>query len=212
MPGRGDLTITGHLGEVMKESARAALSYARSRSDALGIDSDFQHKVDLHIHLPEGAIPKDGPSAGITMATALISALTERPVKSSVAMTGEITLRGRILAIGGFKEKVLAAHRAGIRRLIAPKENERDLSEVPARVRRDVSFVWVGTMDDVLRIALQERPVAQPAAQLAQHGPVVPGTDSPSSRPHEPAPQEIEEPPVTELPPAPRPEAPQPPA
>jgi ATP-dependent Lon protease len=154
MPGRGSLTITGRAGDVMQESARAALSYARSRAAQLQIDPDFQEKTDLHIHLPEGATPKDGPSAGITMATALISALTRRPVRNDTAMTGEITLRGRVLAIGGLKDKTLAAHRAGIRRLIAPAENSRDLAKVPANVLKDMEFLFVTSMDDVIREAI----------------------------------------------------------
>ncbi|MDQ2809361.1 MAG: endopeptidase La [Chloroflexota bacterium] len=154
MPGHGSLTITGQLGEVMQESARAALSYARSRADALHIDPDFQEKTDLHIHLPEGAIPKDGPSAGITMAAALVSALTRRPLRHDTAMTGEITLRGRVLPIGGLKEKVLAAHRAGIKRVIAPADNRRDLLELPRNVRREITFLWVETMDQVLEAML----------------------------------------------------------
>ncbi|MBI2865465.1 MAG: endopeptidase La [Chloroflexi bacterium] len=157
MHGRGTLTITGRLGDVMQESARAALSYARSRADALHVDKDFQEKLDLHIHLPEGAIPKDGPSAGITMATALISAITKRPVRNDVAMTGEITLRGRVLPIGGLKEKVLAAHRAGIRRVVAPEENRRDLVDIPKKIRDQVEFVWVSSMDQVLAAAFVER-------------------------------------------------------
>ncbi|CAA9559460.1 MAG: ATP-dependent protease La Type I [uncultured Thermomicrobiales bacterium] len=154
MPGRGALTITGRAGDVMQESARAALSYARSRAEALRIDPDFQEKLDLHIHLPEGATPKDGPSAGITIATALISALTRRPVRNDTAMTGEITLRGRVLAIGGLKDKSLAAHRHGIRRLIAPADNARDLAKVPANVLKDMEFIFVATMDQVIQAAI----------------------------------------------------------
>jgi ATP-dependent Lon protease len=154
MPGRGSLTITGRAGDVMQESARAALSYARSRAEALGIPRDFQEKHDLHIHLPEGATPKDGPSAGITMATALISALTKRPVLGDVAMTGEITLRGRVLPIGGLKDKTLAAHRAGIRRLIAPLDNQRDFVHVPEKIARDMTFLWIDNMDQVIAHAL----------------------------------------------------------
>ncbi|MGH2560563.1 MAG: endopeptidase La [Thermomicrobiales bacterium] len=154
MPGRGSLTITGRAGDVMQESARAALSYARSRAAQLDIDPNFQEKLDLHIHMPEGATPKDGPSAGITMATALISALTRRPVRNDTAMTGEITLRGRVLAIGGLKDKTLAAHRTGIRRLIAPADNSRDLAKIPANVLKDMDFIFVTSMDDVIREAI----------------------------------------------------------
>jgi ATP-dependent Lon protease len=154
MPGRGSLTITGQAGDVMQESARAALSYARSRAEKLNIPRDFQEKIDLHIHLPEGAIPKDGPSAGITMATALISAVTLRPVRNDLAMTGEITLRGRVLAIGGLKDKALAAHRAGIFTLIAPADNQRDLVKVPEKIREDMTFHWVESMDQVINLAL----------------------------------------------------------
>ena len=154
MPGKGNLTITGQAGDVMQESARAALSYARSRAEALGIEPDFQEKVDIHIHLPEGATPKDGPSAGITMATALISALSKRPVRADVAMTGEITLRGRVLPIGGLKDKTLAAHRIGIRRLIAPSENERNYVDVPEKIAAQVEFIWVDNMDQVIAQAL----------------------------------------------------------
>ena len=168
MPGHGNLTITGRLGDVMQESARAALSYARSRAGALHIDPDFQEKTDLHIHLPEGAIPKDGPSAGITMAAALVSALTRQPLRHDTAMTGEITLRGRVLPIGGLKEKVLAAHRAGMKRVIAPADNRRDLLELPRNVRREMTFLWVETMDQVLAAML--------APLAAEDGPaVVPG-------------------------------------
>ncbi len=156
MEGKGGLTLTGQLGEVMQESAQAALSYTRSRARKLGIDPATFDKVDIHIHVPEGGIPKDGPSAGITMATALISALTNRPVRRDVAMTGEITLRGRVLPVGGFKEKVLAAHRAGLKMLIIPKKNEKDLVEVPRRVRRELELVLVEHMDEVLQIALCE--------------------------------------------------------
>ncbi|MEP6774419.1 MAG: endopeptidase La [Chloroflexota bacterium] len=154
MPGRGSLTITGRLGDVMQESARAALSFARSRAKELNIDLESLEKADLHIHLPEGAIPKDGPSAGITMATALISAITRRPVRSDVCMTGEITLTGRVLAIGGLKEKVLAAHRAGITKIIAPLANKPDWAELPPAARRHLHFTWVDTMDGVVQAVL----------------------------------------------------------
>lgn len=154
MPGTGKLELTGQLGDVMKESARAGLSYIRSKSDEFGIDKDFTKNVDIHIHVPEGATPKDGPSAGITMTTALISALTKTPVYRDVAMTGEITLRGRVLPIGGLKEKVLAAKRAGIKKIILPLENEKDLEEIPDTVRRNMKFILAASMDEVLPHAL----------------------------------------------------------
>jgi ATP-dependent Lon protease len=160
MAGKKGLTITGHLGDVMKESAQAALSYVRSRSDRLGVSSDFFENCDLHIHVPAGAIPKDGPSAGITIATSLASLLTGRPVHSHIAMTGEITLRGKVMPIGGVKEKVLAARRAGITTVILPKRNEKDMEDVPANVRQEIQFRFVETMDDVLDVALE--PVAIP--------------------------------------------------
>ncbi|MFW6012353.1 MAG: endopeptidase La [bacterium] len=154
MKGKGKLTLTGKLGEVMQESARAALSYLRSRSELLGVDPEFNDELDLHIHVPEGAIPKDGPSAGITMATALVSALTDIPVRKDVAMTGEITLRGKVLPVGGIKDKVLAAFRAGITDVVLPKENEKDLEEIPEEVRDSLEIHLIESMDDVLRIAL----------------------------------------------------------
>jgi ATP-dependent Lon protease len=155
MKGKGKLSLTGKLGEVMQESARAAVSYLRSRSDLLHIEPDFAEKHDLHIHVPEGAIPKDGPSAGITMATALVSAVTKIPVRKDVAMTGEVTLRGKVLPVGGLKHKILAAYRAGINEVILPAENEKDLEELPAEVREALQFHLVESMDDVLRIALE---------------------------------------------------------
>ncbi|HWO55512.1 MAG TPA: endopeptidase La [Paenibacillus cookii] len=157
VPGSGKLTLTGKLGDVMKESAQAAFSYTRSKAAELGIDPDFHEKNDIHIHIPEGAIPKDGPSAGITIATALISALTKKHVSKHVAMTGEITLRGRVLPIGGLKEKSLAAHRAGYKKILLPKDNERDLRDIPESVRDEVEFVPVSHMDQVLKHALVEQ-------------------------------------------------------
>jgi ATP-dependent Lon protease len=154
MEGRGNLILTGQLGDVMKESAQAALSYARSRAGQLGVESRFYEKYDIHLHLPAGSIPKDGPSAGITMATALISALTKRATRRDVAMTGEITLRGRVLPIGGVKEKVLAAHRAGIKTFILPKRNLNDLNDVPREIINELHFVPVERMDDVIAVAL----------------------------------------------------------
>jgi ATP-dependent Lon protease len=154
MPGTGRLTVTGQLGDVMRESVDAALSYVRSRSSQLGIpDKEFK-EVDLHIHLPAGAIPKDGPSAGITLTLAIASVFSRRPVRRDVAMTGEVTLRGKVLEIGGVKEKVLAAYRAGIRQLIMPKSNEKDLRDVPQEVRDHMAITFVEKMDEVLHLAL----------------------------------------------------------
>ncbi|NJM90820.1 MAG: endopeptidase La [Myxococcales bacterium] len=154
VPGKGKLTLTGKLGEVMQESAQAAMSYLRSRSGSIGLSNDFQNKVDIHIHFPEGAIPKDGPSAGITMATAMASALLRVPVRQNLAMTGEVTLRGRVLPIGGLKEKILAAHRAGITTVLIPAENAKDLDDVPASVKAELTVIPVQHMDEVLRLAL----------------------------------------------------------
>ena len=157
MKGKGKLILTGQLGEVMRESAQAGFSYIRTRAESLGIEGDFQEKTDIHIHLPEGAIPKDGPSAGISMSTAVVSALTGRPVRSDVAMTGEITLRGRVLPVGGIKEKVLAANRVGIKTIIMPKENKRDIDEIPGNVRKNLEFILVEHMDEVLEKALVKK-------------------------------------------------------
>jgi ATP-dependent Lon protease len=187
MPGKGALQVTGQLGDVMQESARAALSYIRSRSNELNVPPDFSEQLDLHIHLPEGAIPKDGPSAGITIALAIISALTRRPVRNDLAMTGEITLRGRVLPIGGLKEKVLAAHRVGIRDILVPEENRKDLPDIPPKIRHEIHFRFVRSMDEVVSEGLlpevvdetkhlldgtpQETQVAQPLTDQAIRAP-----------------------------------------
>ncbi|MCA9899135.1 MAG: AAA family ATPase, partial [Anaerolineales bacterium] len=154
MPGKGNLTLTGQLGDVMQESARAALTYTRSQAEALGIDSERFEKTDIHIHLPEGAVPKDGPSAGVSLTSALISAFTNRPIYRDVSMTGEITLRGRVLPVGGIREKALAARRAGIKRFVLPKKNERDLENIPEKLREDLEFVLVEKVNEVLEAAL----------------------------------------------------------
>jgi ATP-dependent Lon protease len=151
MKGKGNLSLTGKLGDVMKESARAALSYSRSNAQTLGIKNDFWKTSDIHIHVPEGATPKDGPSAGITMAVAIVSALTNRTVKDGVAMTGEITLRGNVLAIGGLNEKLLAAQRYGIKTVIIPFENEKELEEIPKEVKQGLNIITVKHMDEVFR-------------------------------------------------------------
>jgi ATP-dependent Lon protease len=189
--GKGHLTLTGHLGDVMKESAQAALSYVRSREKALGIKPDTFAKNDLHIHVPAGAIPKDGPSAGITMATAFASALTNVPISKEVAMTGEVTLRGRVLPIGGLKEKLLAAKRAGIKTVVLPDRNRKDVEDVPKHVRRGLHLVYAHTMDDVLRAALkrprrsrhpQEHHRSKPAVKPSPRRPVHVATAKPSDR------------------------------
>lgn len=154
MPGKGALTLTGHLGDVMKESCQAALSYIRQRWDKFGLDKNFFHKIDIHVHVPEGAVPKDGPSAGLAIATAMLSALLKIPVRRDVAMTGEITLRGRALEIGGVKEKVIAAHRAEIKDVVLPKENKKDLDDIPDNVKKDLHFHFAENVDDVLKVAL----------------------------------------------------------
>jgi ATP-dependent Lon protease len=178
MRGKGRLTLTGSLGEVMKESAQAALSYARTRARQYGIRDDYFASHDIHVHVPEGAIPKDGPSAGITIATAILSVFTNRPVKRSIAMTGEITLRGNVLPIGGLKEKILAARRAGVTTLVCPKLNQMELEEVPAHVRRGLEFHLVEEFDEVLKLAL-----VPPLAPRGASKPARPFVHRPRSRP-----------------------------
>jgi ATP-dependent Lon protease len=167
MAGQGKLILTGHLGDVMKESAQAALSYARARAEELAIPDGYFDQRDVHVHVPEGAIPKDGPSAGITMATAMLSAFTERPIRRKTAMTGEITLRGNVLPVGGIKEKVLAARRVGVTTLVLPEANRKNLDEIPRPLRRDLRFVFVRHVSEVFAAALAEpRPRAAAPANL----------------------------------------------
>ena len=154
MKGKGVLTLTGQLGDVMKESASAAFTYVKSHTDILNLTDDFADKMDIHVHCPAGAIPKDGPSAGVGMFTSLVSLLTNKPVKSKVAMTGEITLRGNVLAIGGVKEKVTAAHRSGIKTIILPHANKRDLEEIPDHIKKDLSFHFAKEVMDVIDVAI----------------------------------------------------------
>ena len=158
IPGKGKLINTGQLGDVMKESIQAATTIVRSRAKSLGIDEEFHQKLDLHVHVPEGATPKDGPSAGVGMTTALVSALTQIPVKANVAMTGEITLRGEVLSIGGLKEKLLAAHRGGIATVIIPEENSKDLVEIPKNIKEKLDIIPVKWIDQVLEIAMETMP------------------------------------------------------
>jgi len=173
LPGTGKLELTGNLGEVMKESARAAISYIRSKAGELGVDMDFHKDKDIHVHFPEGAVPKDGPSAGITVATAIFSALSGRPVRHEVAMTGEITLRGRVLPIGGLKEKSMAAYRYGIKTVIIPSDNVPDLADVDAVVKENVNFIPVDSMDAVLGIALICKPATRKKSKAKTPPPAV---------------------------------------
>jgi ATP-dependent Lon protease len=159
MPGKGQVVLTGQLGDVMKESAQAAMSYVRANYAKLGLSEKFFQKLDVHVHVPEGAIPKDGPSAGIAMTTAIVSAFTKIPVRKMVAMTGEVTLRGRVLPIGGLKEKIIAAHRAGVKTVILPELNRKDMEDIPAFVRDSLEFVFVKMVDDVLKVALVRPPM-----------------------------------------------------
>jgi ATP-dependent Lon protease len=187
MPGTGRLTVTGQLGDVMRESVDAAYSYVRSRATQLGIDDSVFRESDLHIHLPAGAIPKDGPSAGITLTLAIASALSGRPVRRDVAMTGEVTLRGKVLEIGGVKEKVLAAYRSGLRQVIMPKANEKELREVPDAVRQNMAFTFVERMDEVLHLALLA-PVPPGLADSVQPepSPGLAGVTTPADRTQDP--------------------------
>ncbi len=166
MVGKGSFALTGQLGDVMKESAQAALSYVRSKAEQLGIPANFMEKQDIHVHFPAGAIPKDGPSAGVTIGTALTSLLTGIRVRGDVSMTGEVTLRGLVLPVGGIKEKVLAAHRAGIKRIILPERNRKDLIDVPEQAKKEIEFVFASTMDDVLKAALESSPFGRPPAEV----------------------------------------------
>jgi ATP-dependent Lon protease len=161
MPGKGGLTMTGQMGDVMQESAQTAMSYTRSIASSFGVREEVFENTDVHIHIPEGAVPKDGPSAGVAMVTALLSAYTERPIRRDVGMTGEITLRGRILPVGGIREKALAARRVGMKTLILPKKNDNDLESIPKRLRQDMDFLLVERMHDVFDAALIARPTNQ---------------------------------------------------
>jgi ATP-dependent Lon protease len=161
MPGKGNLTLTGQLGDVMKESMQAAFTYIRSRWEEFGLEKNLFETIDIHVHVPEGSVPKDGPSAGVAITTAMVSALTKIPVNREVAMTGEITLRGRVTEIGGVKEKVIAAHRAGIKTVVMPQENEKDMEEIPENVKKDLKFVFADRIGDALKVTLTGTPKAK---------------------------------------------------
>jgi ATP-dependent Lon protease len=182
MDGKEDFILTGQLGEVMRESARAGLSWIRTHANQLGISRETFEKQTLHIHVPAGAIPKDGPSAGITMATAMVSAFTNIPVRNDLAMTGEITLRGRVLPIGGLKSKILAAHLAGAKMVMIPKKNEKDLRDVPDEIRKGIKIVTVESMDQVLDTALRRRPKPLPAAAAPKPAKDGDSEDAPEAR------------------------------
>ena len=176
MPGKGNLTLTGQLGDVMQESAQAALTFTRSQSEALGIEDEWFEKLDIHIHIPEGAVPKDGPSAGVALTTALVSAFTNRPVRRDVGMTGEVTLRGRVLAVGGVREKALAARRLGIKTFILPQKNKSDLEEIPRKLRQDLRFVLAERMEQILNEALlppltPPKPARKPRKKASEQPP-----------------------------------------
>ncbi|MDP2974988.1 MAG: S16 family serine protease, partial [Anaerolineales bacterium] len=188
MKGKGNLTMTGKLGDVMKESATAALTYIRSHAKELGVDEAIFAKIDLHIHVPEGAIPKDGPSAGITMAASIASAFIRRKVRGDLAMTGEITLRGRVLPIGGLKEKLLAAHRGNIRTVIIPKDNERDLADVPANILKDLEIIFVEHVDEVLKVALLPEEKTEETDRPEGEGAILPIREAVAERTNIPLP------------------------
>jgi ATP-dependent Lon protease len=171
MPGKGQLILSGQLGEVMRESAMAALSYVKAHAAQLGLPPEPLAGKDVHVHFPAGGTPKDGPSAGVTIFTALVSLLTDTRVRGDVAMTGEATLRGKVLPVGGIKEKVLAAHRLGIRRVIIPARCKADLLDVPESVKRELEFVYADTMEDVLEAALEKSPIQRKPAAVAEGGP-----------------------------------------